>query len=123
MPPILTDRDLSLCDTLAWRVRVMTISQISRAFFDGDDRYTRRRVATLVRTQLIATHSVVARVPGLFLSPLFQWEEGESSPPAGRLSARLMERWRQLPAHAVTVVTLGTRGAKLVGGTRTARIQ
>ena len=122
MPPILTDRDLSVLDTLAWRVRVMTISQISRAYFGLDDRYASRRVAALARTQLLVTHSVVARVPGLFLSPMFRWEEGESPPAANRISVKLMERWRNLPALAVTVVTLGSRGAKLVGGNRTARI-
>jgi len=94
-----TERDLDILETLALRVRLLSLEQITRIWWPaaGSPRPVRRRLRRLVAGRLV--HRVVANVhPPIDISqPLTSWRPGMPRPDLARLAQPIRDRW-QLPA-------------------------
>ena len=118
-----TDRDRAILDALSFRVRVLSLEQIARAWWgDAHDgrRLARRRLAVLERAGLVHRRQVLARPILPLESPEFTWEPGDVAPDSGAISWRLRKRWTEPPrptavyhASAETIRSLGGGGGKL----------
>lgn len=106
---ILTDRDRTICDSLALRVRLFTVGQISRGFFGGDDRYAQRRVHRLVEIGLLRLTQMAVRSTPPLERPLARWNPGDAPPAFQRISSCLIRRWTYRPLQYLSVVTLGPK--------------
>lgn len=106
---ILTDRDRTICESLALRVRLFTVEQISRGFFGGDDRYTQRRVQRLAEIGLLRLTQLAVRSRPSLDQPLVKWSPGQETPGFQRVSSCLVRRWTYQPLQYRSLVTLGPR--------------
>lgn len=115
---ILSKNDLRLLNTLSIRVRVLTLAQISNAFFGEDDCYARRRIDRLAKHGLIVPRFLVSRVSPQLEAPLVRWLPSQVAPDFESLSSRLVSRWGRLNSKSVLCYVLGVQAAKLIGGSR-----
>ena len=114
-PISITTRDRDLINSLGYRVRLLSLSQVSRGFFDGDDRQARRRVKQLASLDLLAVQTTVTRQVPAHELPLATWEPGQGNPPFSSLAKRLRQRWSKRPSVSETIVTLGDRSLGTFG--------
>lgn len=117
-PVALTERDRAILTALTRKVRLLTIAQIARTWWDGNadpERNAKRRLAELERSGLVRSISISAHPELPLPYPEFVWKPGEPEPEFAPLSYRLQSRW-VLPA-SVVVAVVGTKlSANLFGG-------
>ena len=119
----LTQRDHKILDCLANRVRLLTTDQLSRAFFDGDDRYAKRRSNVLLKAGLLKVSSLVARISPPLDHPLYCWRPGMETPNYNHFSVLLRRRWGRQPSREASIFILGKNANNLVGGRYLGRIK
>lgn len=122
-PIILSRRDHQLLDTLGFRVRLLTLSQVSRGFFGGDDRYASRRVERLSAARVLVRRSLVARSAPALDAPMVRWNPGSDAPDFASISALLIKRWGRQQTVVANVVSLGSAARKLTGRSGDVRIK
>ena len=122
-PIILSRRDHRLLDTLGFRVRLLSLSQVSRGFFGGDDRYASRRVERLSVACVLVRRSLVVRTAPVLDAPVVRWNAGSDAPDFASISAFLIDRWQKQETAITNVVSLGTAARKLTGRSSGMRIK
>lgn len=113
----LSDRDQEILDALTLRVRVMSIGQIARQWFDGASdpvRQTKRRLAALAKADLVELASIPTRPELTLDKPLVTWRPGEVPPAFERLASFLDARWKK-PA-ILTDLVIASRKAGIARG-------
>lgn len=112
------ERSRDILAILAHRIRVLTLDQAARTWWDGTAAPTtnaRRGLGRLVSAGYLDTFTVVAR-PELPLStPLATWEPTQHPPAFGSVAYRLQLRWNEAP-RPTRVYVATKRAAKVVGG-------
>lgn len=114
----LTARDQELLETLARRVRVLSISQIARTWWPDLEEPNR---AALARLRQLQNHSLVSieaalAHPELPLdSPVASWAPSKRLPNFAETSSRVRSRW-QATAAPETIVVITNQAAPEFGG-------
>lgn len=107
----LTERDTEILAALATRIRVLTVDQIARTWWQDSRDSTdnaRKRLRVLSAGGWLSIHRLPAH-PELRLSePAFTWELQEPPPDSGALAYRLQRRW----AEHLTLTSFATATAK-----------
>jgi len=114
----LTERDRAILTALTRKVRLLTIAQIARTWWEGSadpERNAKRRITELERSGLVRTISISAHPELPLPCPEFVWKPGEPEPEFAPLSYRLQSRW-VLPAGVVLAVVGTKLSANLLGG-------
>lgn len=117
-PANLTDRDREILDTLALRVRVLSLDQIGRHWFAGTAdpaRNAKRRLQSLSAAGLVEVFSMPSRPEVRLDAPVARWERGDPPPDFTRLSTRLTRRWTE-SAVPTDLVIASKRGGGWMGG-------
>ncbi len=115
----LTKRDLAILETLALRVRVLTVDQIARTWFRATSdpvRQADHRLRTLTERGLIERFTVFARPELKMDAPAAAWRPGAAPPDFGKLSHLLVQRWTE-PIKATPLVIVSQPAGNWLGGT------
>jgi hypothetical protein len=91
----LTARDLEVLETLATRIRVLTIGQVAGHWFGGSWTVAQRRMASLRRAGLLHLFTMQSRPPLSLREPMFAWEPSAATPDFHALSYACCVRWNQ----------------------------
>lgn len=106
MPAMLTRRDLEILEALTKRVRVFTLSQIARTWWNtsaDSDSVAGSRLQRLATENLIHLERASAH-PELALEiPVATWKPGDCEPNFGAISYRLQSRWSSHPVLTACV--------------------
>lgn len=118
-----TDRDREVLEAVAFKVRMLSLDQVARAWWGRGEnarRLARRRLRRLVDAGLLERHEVLARPLLELTGPLISWAPGDPDPDVGAVSYRLQSRWSKPPRRTTVFVAsgravreLGGRGGKL----------
>jgi len=114
----LTNRDEAILQALTNRVRVLSIGQVARTFWDGSvhpGTAAKRRLARLEDAGLIEPMMLMAHPELLLSDPVVRWRPGDASPDLGQASYRLKARWTKSPIPTAVVVA-SERGGNAAGG-------
>lgn len=114
----LTDRDRQIVETLALRVRVLTVEQIARTWFgsNGDPvREAGRRIRRLESHGLVERFTALARPELPLRAPLWSWTPGHAPPCCTALATQLARRWRA-PLVATRLVVATKAAGVSIGG-------
>lgn len=117
-PVTLTSRDRELLDTLAVRVRVLTLTQVARTWWGATanpKRQSRERLARLERAGWVETFTATARPELTLAGPLATWKQGGDEPDMDALAYALQVRWQE-SAKVQPMVTAKLQAGKLFGG-------
>jgi hypothetical protein len=118
----LTDRDRSLIELLATRVRVLSLDQVSERFWpesDQGNRLARDRLAKLETAGLVETSERPARPMLALAEPLTVWRTHRPAPDFAALARTLSARWPDAMVRTLCV-TATSEGARGIAGARTA---
>lgn len=92
----LTERDSEILETLARRVRVLTLEQIARFWWPHAENarlLAGRRIEKLATAAYVLPFGLSAH-PEIFIhSPVVRWQPGEPTPDLGGAAYRLQSRW------------------------------
>jgi hypothetical protein len=116
--PELTDRDQEILSTLTHRVRILSVAQVARTWWQGTRRPVENaaaRLRALDRGGLLAAFEIVAHPEIELAGPVARWQPGEEAPDFGAVSYRLRARWTE-PVRTTSVIAATAAGAALVGG-------
>lgn len=114
----LTQRDLAILDTLALRVRVLSVGQVATTWFGAAQecgRAAERRLRTLEERGLIFTIVLAARPPLQLETPLVTWHSGQPDPAFSPVATALARRWRQ-PAQSTCCIVATRAAGTWLGG-------
>ncbi len=111
-----TDRDLDLLETLARRIRLPAVSQVTALWWpDVRVRTTpRSRLKELAAAGWLELHRVNARPLPTTDEPLIVWQPGEDDQDAERAAAKIRER-RSIAAEPIEVCVASAGAANLFG--------
>ncbi len=112
---ILHDRDIKILEALALRVRLLSLGQIARAFFDGNAKGARRRMTQLAKANFVKPVRILARATPRQQQPIFVWELSQPQPRFQAIVVQLRSRWLAAPTRMTTVYLQGQATAKLFG--------
>lgn len=115
---MLTARDQDLLETLALRVRVLSIEQVARHWWpDAADpvRLARRRLRTLESGDYVRKHTFLAHPILEMPAPVFTWQPGQPPPNPDAISYGLTSRWTA-PSRRVSVIAATQRTKGIIGG-------
>lgn len=111
----ITDRDRQILHVLTRQLRVGTAEQFATLWADGSPKSVQRRLAVLVRWELLATAEVVLlRIP--VTEPLVSVECGGPAPQFGPLAWLLQKRWERGVRQRVTIYWASALTVRLFGG-------
>jgi hypothetical protein len=114
----LSERDVDLIETLALKVRVLTVNQIARTWWCRAAQPTaaaRHRLAELERAGFVVSFTAIAH-PEIPLScPVISWTPGLPAPNFGAASHRLKTRWSQPPTETRCVFVSPVTGRHFGG--------
>ncbi len=118
MPELLTltHRDLEILLALAQRVRLLSLRQIAREWFEGEVANARRRLKALRAANLVQPLTVMARTLPVCQAPIVCWDPGAEEPAFGKVAYQLQLRWQRRPARRTTIYLATRRAAHLLGG-------
>lgn len=110
----ITDRDRAILLALTHKVRLLSLPQIARTWWNETEAgltNTRKRLNLLAAgpTPLVRKLQVNAHPELDLVEPLFIWSPGEPDPHFGALSYRLKSRWKDAPKP--TTVFIATQSA------------
>lgn len=117
-PANFTARDRALLDTLALRVRVLSVRQIARHWFAATSdplRNARRHAQALAAGGFVELFSMPARPEITLVEAAVTWRPGDAPPDFARLSHQLTSRWNE-PAAPTELVIATPRGGGWLGG-------
>ncbi len=90
----LRQRDLTLLEALALRVRLISQRQAADAFWHGHAANARRRLSQLASCGMVTRNVVNAQPLPEIIEPVVRWQPGLASPDADRVAYQLQTRWR-----------------------------
>lgn len=114
----ITDRDRLVVETLAKRVRFLTLAQVARVWWCGDPNSVARasrRIGRLGDIGLVGTCRVMIHPELPLRRPLAVWSPGDARPGFGAVAYEAHTRWTQ-PLRIETVVFATERAADAAGG-------
>lgn len=95
-----TTRDHQILDALTRRVRVLTLDQIARTWWNDSAspvRVVRERLRTLAAEGLVRIDRSPAHPEIALHQPVLRWSIGDTDPELGQVSYALQSRWREHP--------------------------
>jgi hypothetical protein len=118
MTLLLTERDLDLVETLALRVRMLTVQHAAAIWWPKARslRTLRRRLESLAAVGWIELRIVNAHPPLPVTRPLFRWKPGAAEPDTDNIASQLRGRWSQA-ARPTEVCVASPLAACLLGST------
>ncbi|MBS1816552.1 MAG: hypothetical protein JSU08_01345 [Acidobacteria bacterium] len=114
----LTRRDRELLETLARRVRVLSVSQVARTWWpdaEAPNRAALARLRQLQRNSLITIESAFAHPELPLESPVATWLPSKRAPNFVETSRKVRSRWRGT-AVPETIVVITNQAAAEFGG-------
>lgn len=116
---IWTRRDRDIVETLAAKVRMLSLAQVARGWWGGHasprrEERARARLRVLRRAGLLDEHRVNAHPPPEPRGPVFRWSPGGRDPDAEAVAKRLQDRWTEA-ARPTTVFVASPLAANLFG--------
>lgn len=118
-----TERDHEVLDALAFKVRMLSLDQVARAWWGSATdarRLARRRLAKLEDVGLVERREVLSRPLLELREPVSTWQPGDAEPDHGAISWKLRMRWTEAPRVTMVVIAsrralneLGGRGGRL----------
>lgn len=115
--PTWTPRDRDIVETLAARVRMLSLAQAARGWWNASkrrDEHARARLRLLRRAGLLDEYRVNVHPPLELHGPVFRWGPGEDDPDAEAVAHRLQARWTEA-ARPTTVYVASPLAANLFG--------
>ena len=116
---LLTARDSEILESVARKVRALSLSQVARGWWAGSKNphvFARRRVRQLVAAGYAKT-LVVYAAPLLKLDePLYVWHDGLPSPDFGSLAWQLQSRWPEVAPEPTEIVLAAPASNNQFGG-------
>jgi hypothetical protein len=114
-----TTRDREIVETLAAKVRVLSLAQVARGWWNPSQRreeHARTRLRLLRRAGLLDEYRVNLHPPLELRGPAFRWSPGDGDPDAEAVARQLQARWTEA-ARPTTVYTASPLAANLFGCT------
>ena len=115
----LTTRDQEILDTLARRVRLLTLDQVQREWWpeqaDGR-RSALRRLEQLAGADYLSLHDGSSHPEIGLPHPAIDWKPGDPSPNFAAVSYRLQSRWKRQPPALTRYAAATTRTVNRFGG-------
>jgi hypothetical protein len=111
-------RDRDILTALTRRVRVLSLAQIGRTWFNdvGDPAdAARRRIVQFAEEGLVTLTTAMAHPELPLEGPQFTWRPGDPDPEFGQLAYRLQSRWCR-PVQPTTLVLAAKLANKRFGG-------
>ena len=87
-------RDLTLLEAMALRVRLVGQRQVADAFWRGHLANARRRLAQLSSYGMMTRSIVNAQPLPELMEPVVRWQPGQSEPSHDRVAFQLQSRWK-----------------------------
>lgn len=115
MATVLTSRDQEILDTLARRVRTLSLGQIAREWWRGEQGGARRRLRSLQSAGLVELQPAFAHPEPRLGSRLLAWSPGDKPPALRGLARVLAQRWPEPPRRTVLVIASAATGESLGG--------
>jgi hypothetical protein len=112
-------RDLEILEVLSRRVRLLSLDQVARTWWQTTRNATAnaaRRVAVLERRGLVHRMQAMTHELPALAAPLVAWHPGEATPNLPALAYQLESRWNSPLRPTVLVTASRTVGAWLGGG-------
>lgn len=116
--PEITDRDRAILDSLVRRIRVLSVGQVARTWFEATrdpGRFATRRLRLLEQAGLIERYEELVRPELSFKTPLASWKPGRTEPAFSRLATQLASRWQQPVRRTPVLIATKAAGTKLGG--------
>lgn len=88
------ERDLTLLEALALRVRLVGQRQAADAFWQGHLANTRRRLSQLAENGMVMRSVVNSQPLPELLEPVVRWQPGQPKPAPDRVAFQLQRRWK-----------------------------
>lgn len=114
----LTERDTQVLEILTRRVRVLSVAQIARSFWQATANAPRNaaaRLRTLETAAMVSLRSVLAYPEPEVNGPVCSWRPGHAAPDFGPISYGLKMRWSG-PLRAQVVAIATARAGHRFGG-------
>lgn len=114
----LTERDRDILDTLALRVRVLSVGQIAAEWFatTADPvKNARRRAGELASMGCLSCFPARVRPPLKLTGPIACWKPNDAVPDLKRVSGQLARRWNE-PVESMLLVTATLRAGRWLNG-------
>lgn len=108
-------RDQVLLSTLTLKVRLLSLGQAARTWWEGDARQAARRTESLAEAGWLKRDAVTAHPELALEAPLLLWEPGDRVPHFGSLAYRAAERFQDRSEQMV-VLRATRKAAELFGG-------
>jgi len=112
---LLCRRDQLLFQTLATKLRLMSLQQIANTFFGGQIANASRRLKTLEHRQYLLLHRAVVRHLPPPQEPLVIWTPGQDTPQFTQTVYRLGRRWLGRPTRVTSLYLAGPRVSAALG--------
>lgn len=110
-----TERDLDIVETLALRVRILSLEQIAAGWWSPSNRQrasAQRRLVHLLRGGLLEQYVLPAHPLLTLEKPLFRWEPDDAPPAYEAVAWQLQRRWTE-PSQPTTALTASKLAANL----------
>lgn len=115
--PTWTPRDREIVETLAAKVRALSLAQVARGWWEPSQRreeHARNRLRLLGRAGLLDAYRVNVHPPLELRGPVIRWKPGEPDPDAEAAATQLQARWTEA-ARPTSVYTASPLAANLFG--------
>jgi len=115
-PTILTKRDIEILLALVHKVRLFSLRQITRHWWNGHIANARRRLNVLAAGDLVCPMTVSVRTLPPLSGPILAWRPGHETPAFGAVSYQLKLRWKMRAVRPIRAFVATPRAARLLGG-------
>ena len=112
---LLCRRDQLLIQTLAIKLRLMSLQQIANTFFGGQIANASRRLKTLEHGRYMLRHRTVVRHLPAPKEPLVAWTPGQDTPQFTKTVYMLGRRWIGRPTRLTSLYLVGPRASAALG--------
>ena len=99
--------DYDLVYSLVFKVRIFNEDQIAGYWWSGLNhplRKARRKLAFMVKSRILYSHSLLSHPIIPLDAPLFEWRVGEPDPDYQAVSSRLKSRWTKDPRRVTVYI-------------------
>lgn len=119
---LLLERDIEILDTLAFKVRLMTVTQVANAWWPASSKdKAKQKIKELERAGFISRKAVRAKPMLALKTPVYSWSPGQNDPEdVATISSKLRTRWKpgglQTAPIVQSVIYASRFTANLMGG-------
>jgi len=114
----ITDRDSTILEILAFKVRLLSFQQISKTFWNLTKSGTsnaQKRLKKLVSSNLLNHYLMNTRPLIPIKEPIFSWNVDDPEPDFESIALKTQSRWT-LPPQITPVYTISKKASNLLGG-------